>query len=126
MADFTRSLDKTRPVMAVLSRSYLKDNAAPALDIIGINRYFRFVFNLLQFLIINVLSVAETFTFVEYQAKGQIKSYILFTTSDPPNIRIPILQIFVFLSPFNNKNKDLESWISNIWRVRCREQVTRL
>ena len=75
MADFTRSLDKTRPVMAVLSRSYLKDNAAPALDIIGINRYFRFVFNLLQFLIIiNVLSVAETFTFVEYQAKGQIKS----------------------------------------------------
>ena len=74
MADFTRSLDKTRPVMAVLSRSYLKDNAAPALDIIGINRYFRFVFNLLQFLIINVLSVAETFTFVEYQAEGQIKS----------------------------------------------------
>lgn len=40
VADFTRSLDKTRPVMAVLSRSYLKDNAAPALDIIGINRYF--------------------------------------------------------------------------------------
>ena len=74
VADFTRSLDNTRPVMAVLSRSYLKDNAAPALDIIGINRYFRFVFNLLQFLIINVLSVAETFTFVEYQAKGQIKS----------------------------------------------------
>ena len=55
MADFTRSLDKTRPVMAVLSRSYLKDNAAPALDIIGINRYFRFVSNLFQFLIINVL-----------------------------------------------------------------------
>ena len=37
--------------MAVLSRSYLKDNAAPALDIIGINRYFRFVSNLFQFLI---------------------------------------------------------------------------
>ena len=63
MADFTRSLDKTRPVMAVLSRSYLKDNAAPALDIIGINRYFRFVSNLFQFLIINVWSMAETFTF---------------------------------------------------------------
>ena len=26
--------------------------------------------------------------------------------------------------PFNNKNKDLENWNSNIWRVRCREQVT--
>ena len=44
VADFTRNLDKTRPVMAVLSRGYLKDNAAPALDIIGINRYFRFVY----------------------------------------------------------------------------------
>ena len=44
VADFTRTLDKTRPVMAVLSRGYLKDNAAPALDIIGINRYFRFVY----------------------------------------------------------------------------------
>ena len=64
--------------------------------------------------------------------------YNLFTTSDPPNIRIPILQIFVFvieggqenifllvenifwtnenvfLSLFNNKNKDLENWNSNI------------
>jgi len=40
VADFTRSLDKTRPVMAVLSRGYSKDNAAPALEIIGINRYF--------------------------------------------------------------------------------------
>ena len=29
----------------------------------------------------------------------------------------------VFLSPFNNKNKDLENWNSNIWRVWCREQV---
>ena len=29
----------------------------------------------------------------------------------------------VFLSPFNNKNKDLENWNSNIWRVQCREQV---
>ena len=27
------------------------------------------------------------------------------------------------MSPFNNKNKYLENWNSNIWRVRCREQV---
>ena len=64
MADFTRSLDKTRPVMAVLSRSYLKDNAAPALDIIGINRYFRFVSNLFQFLIKGMFLSEGTDVFV--------------------------------------------------------------
>ena len=40
VADFTRSLDSKRPVMAVLSRSYDQDQAAYALDLIGINRYF--------------------------------------------------------------------------------------
>ena len=47
----------------------------------------------------------------------------LFTTSDPPNIRIPILQIFVFVIEGGQENKDLENWNSNIWMVRCREQV---
>ena len=49
----------------------------------------------------------------------------LFTTSDPPNIRIPILQIFVFVIEGGQENKDLENWNSNIWMVRCREQVRR-
>ena len=41
VATFTRNLDPDhRPVMAVLSRSYEKDHAPPALDMIGINRYF--------------------------------------------------------------------------------------
>ena len=55
-------------------------------------------------------------------------------TSDPPKIRIPILQIFVFIClkgdkktffigpPSTNENKDLENWNSNFWSVRCREQ----
>lgn len=40
VVDFSKSLDSSRPIMAVLSRSYNDDRAAPALDIIGINRYF--------------------------------------------------------------------------------------
>ena len=39
IAEFTRKLDPDhRPVMAVLSRDYYNDLAAPALDLFGINR----------------------------------------------------------------------------------------
>ena len=47
--------------------------------------------------------------------------YNLFTTSDSPNIRIPILQIFVFVIEGGQENIFL--LVENIWRVRCREQV---
>ena len=39
VADYSRSLDRTRPVMAVLSRGLDEDQSPPALDIIGLNRY---------------------------------------------------------------------------------------
>ncbi len=45
MANYTRALDSTRPVMAVLSRDYYNDMAAPALDLIGLNRYYSWYSN---------------------------------------------------------------------------------
>ena len=74
----------------------------------------------------------HSFKFLIFNSNKFIKFLIrdhplnnLFTTSNPPNIRIPILQIFVFVIEGGQENKDLENWNSNIWRVRCREQVKR-
>ena len=85
---------------------------------------------------------------IRWSLLWKIKACNLFTTSESPNIRI--LQIFClyllkgdkktffigrkyFLDqwkmfscpPSINKNKDLENWNSNIWRLWCREQVNK-
>ena len=39
-----------------------------------------------------------------YQNKRQFQPYNLFTTSDPPNIRIPILQNFIFVIEGGQEN----------------------
>ena len=49
--------------------------------------------------------------------KSISENFNLFTTSESPNIRIPILQIFVFIYWRGN---------SNIWTLWCREQVRRI
>ena len=53
-----------------------------------------------------------SFGYVDFYAKSFLILYPSLENSTTP-----------IAIPFNNKNKNLENWNSNIWRVRCREQV---